>query len=98
MDVVSVAVPAERSSFNRHTINRIKRIQGQLTALQATIEADDGSCEDRVLRARTIEKGVTSLINHLFNCYIENTMQYDMQRDPELAMQDIQKILKLINS
>ncbi len=90
--------PAARASFNRDTINRVKRIQGQLAALQTLIEADQGSCEERVLRARTIEKGVTSLINHLFNCYIENTMQHDMQRDPELAVQDVQKILKLINS
>ena len=95
---MNLPLPAERASFNRDTINRVKRIQGQLTALQTLIEADEGSCEERVLRARTIEKGVTSLINHLFNCYIENTMQHDMQRDPELAVQDLQKILKLINS
>ena len=95
---MNLPLPAERASFNRDTINRVKRIQGQLTALQSLIEADQGSCEERVLRARTIEKGIASLINHLFNCYIENTMQQDMQRDPELAVQDLQKILKLINS
>ena len=95
---MNLPLPAERASFNRDTINRVKRIQGQLTALQSLIEADQGSCEERVLRARTIEKGIASLINHLFNCYIENSMQHDMQRDPELAVQDLQKILKLINS
>ena len=98
MDIPQSIAPAERSSYNRHTINRIKRIQGQLAALQSLIEADDGSCEERVLRARTIEKGVTSLINHLFNCYIENHMGSDLRDDPERALQDLQKVLKLVNS
>ena len=62
------------------------------------IAADQGSCEERVLRARTIEKGLTSLINHLFDCYIENTLQGEMADDPARAVSDLQKILKLINS
>ena len=87
-----------RADHNRKTINRIRRIQGQLSALEAMISADDGSCEDRVLRARTIEKGMTSLINHLFDCYIENTLAQEMGSDPGRALSDMQKILKLINS
>ncbi len=88
----------ERQAYNRATINRIRRIQGQLGALESLIDADDGSCEERVLRARTIEKGVTSLINHLFDCYVENTLAGEMQADPGRAVADMQKILKLINS
>lgn len=87
-----------RGEFNRKTINRIRRIQGQLSALEAMISADDGSCEERVLRARTIEKGMSSLINHLFDCYIENTLAHDFGSDPQAALTDMQKILKLINS
>lgn len=88
----------ERQAYNRATINRIRRIQGQLGALESLIEDDDGSCEERVLRARTIEKGLTSLINHLFDCYVENTLAGEMQADPGRAVADMQKILKLINS
>ena len=89
---------AERADFNRKTINRIRRIQGQLSALEAMISADQGSCEERVLRARTIEKGMSSLINHLFDCYIENTLAHDLDADPQAALGDMQRILKLINS
>ena len=89
---------SQRDMYNRKTINRIRRIQGQLAALDAMIAADEGSCEERVLRARTIEKGMSSLINHLFDCYIENTLQQDLRRDPQGAVSDMQKILKLINS
>lgn len=88
----------ERQDFNRLTINRIRRVQGQLTALEEMIAADAGTCEERVLRARTIEKGMTSLINHLFDCYIENALQAEMTEDPAGAVTDLQKILKLINS
>ncbi len=88
----------ERGDFNRKTINRIRRIQGQLSGLEAMISADAGSCEERVLRARTIEKGMSSLINHLFDCYIENTLQHDLGADPPAALADMQRILKLINS
>ncbi len=87
----------ERGEFNRKTINRIRRIQGQLSALEAMINADDGSCEERVLRARTIEKGMSSLINHLVDCYIENTLAQDLGADPQAALGDMQRILKLIN-
>jgi DNA-binding FrmR family transcriptional regulator len=88
----------ERHDYNRKTVNRLRRIQGQLTALEAMIVADQGSCEERVLRARTIEKGMSSLINHLFDCYIENTLQGELAEDPAGAAADLQKILKLINS
>ena len=89
---------AERHDHNRKTVNRLRRIQGQLSALEDMIIADQGSCEERVLRARTIEKGMSSLINHLFDCYIENTLQGELADDPAAAAADLQKILKLINS
>ena len=89
---------AERREYNRKTVNRLRRIQGQLSALEDMIIADQGSCEERVLRARTIEKGMSSLINHLFDCYIENTLQGELAQDPAGAAAELQKILKLINS
>ena len=96
--MATAAHATERETHNRRTINRIKRIQGQLSALEDMIAADTGSCEERVVRARTIEKGMSSLINHLFECYIENSMQHDLRSDPNAAFSDLQRILKLINS
>lgn len=96
-ELLAATQHAERHDHNRKTVNRLRRIQGQLSALEEMIIADQGSCEERVLRARTIEKGVTSLINHLFDCYIENTLQGELADDPAGAAADLQKILKLIN-
>lgn len=88
----------ERCEYNKKTLNRIRRISGQLNALEKMIESDEGTCEDRVLRARTIEKGITSLITHLVDCYVENTVQYDMQTNPSQAVEDLQKIIRLMNN
>lgn len=88
----------ERCDYNKKTLNRIRRIKGQLSALERLIEDDAGTCEDRVVRARTVEKGMTSLITHLVDCYVENTIQHEMQSNPEQAVQDLQNILRLMNN
>lgn len=89
---------ADRCDYNKKTVNRIRRVKGQLNALERLIEQDEGSCEDRVIRARTIEKGMTSLITHLVDCYVDNTVQYEMQSNPKQAVQDLQNILRLMNN
>lgn len=87
----------DRSEHNKANINRIRRIQGQLESLARMVEADEGSCEDRVIRARTVEKGVASLINHMIECYVDNTIKYSLQNDPEAATEELSNLLKLIN-
>ena len=87
----------DRTEHNRDNNNRIRRMQGQLDSLAKMLEADEGSCEERVIRARTVEKGVTSLINHLITCYIDNTLKYEMQTNPDAASEEIASLLKLLN-
>lgn len=87
----------ERCDYNRQTLNRIHRIQGQLASLERMIAADEGTCEERVIRARAVEKGVTSLITHLVECYLVNTARYEMAEDPEKASRDIARIFDLLN-
>jgi DNA-binding FrmR family transcriptional regulator len=85
-----------RCEYNTRTLHRIHRIQGQLAALERIIEADEGSCEDRVIRARAIEKGMTSLITHLVECYLVNTARYDMEKDPQQTTEDLKRIFDLL--
>lgn len=90
--------PGLKCEYNTKTLHRIHRIQGQLAALEKLIEADEGSCEERVIRARTVEKGVTSLITHLVECYLVNTARHQMALDPEQTTQDITRIFDLLNN
>ena len=92
--------PAEhdlKCEYNTKTLHRIRRIQGQLKALEKMIEADEGSCEDRVIRARTVEKGMTSLITHLVECYLVNTAQHEMSENPEKTTRELTRIFDLLN-
>ena len=88
---------ALKCEYNEKTRHRIHRIQGQLAALERMIEADGGTCEERVIRARAIEKGMTSLITHLVECYLVNTARYDMENDPDSTTKDIARIFDLLN-
>lgn len=96
-DVDCEITHGDRSDHNRANVNRIRRIQGQLESLARMIEADEGSCEDRVIRARTIEKGMTSLISHLIVCYLDNTARHEMSDDPDGVTADLTRLLRLLN-
>jgi DNA-binding FrmR family transcriptional regulator len=87
----------QRHDHNKKNLDRIRRMMGQLESLEHMIEADEGTCEERVIRARTIEKGVTSLITHLVECYIENTARLQMETDPDQAVRDLNRIINLVN-
>lgn len=87
----------ERHDHNKKNLDRIRRIKGQLESLERMIEADEGTCEERVIRARTVEKGMTSLITHLVECYIENTARLAMIEDPDKAVQELNRIINLLN-
>lgn len=91
------AVPAPRCDYNKKSLHRINRIMGQLEGLKRMVEADTGSCEDRVIRARTIEKAVASLTRHMVECYMVNTAQHEMVDDPEKVTQDMLRIFELMN-
>lgn len=88
---------ALKCEYNEKTLHRIHRIQGQLASLEQMIERDDGTCEERVIRARTIEKGMTSLITHLVECYLVNTARHAMQDDPDKTTRELARIFDLLN-
>jgi DNA-binding FrmR family transcriptional regulator len=86
-----------KCEYNAKTLHRIHRIQGQLAGLERLIEADEGTCEERVIRARAIEKGMTSLITHLVECYLVNTARHEMTDDPETTTKELIRIFDLLN-
>lgn len=87
----------ERCDYNRKTLNRIRRMKGQLNALERLIEADEGSCEERVIQARAIEKAAASLITHLVACYLDNTARHEMGDAPDKVVNDLSRIIELLH-
>jgi DNA-binding FrmR family transcriptional regulator len=88
----------DRDDHNKRSLDRIRRVKGQLEALERLIEADEGTCEQRVIMARTVEKGMTSLITHLVECYIDNTASVQTLEDPTAAVIELKRIINLVNS
>lgn len=91
------AADALKCEYNNKTLHRIHRIQGQLASLERMIGADAGTCEERVIRARAIEKGMTSLISHLVECYLVNTARHEMEESPDETTQELVRIFDLLN-
>jgi DNA-binding FrmR family transcriptional regulator len=86
-----------KCEYNTKSLHRIHRIQGQLAALERMIEQDAGTCEERVIQARAVEKGMTSLITHLVECYLVNTARYEMPENPDKTTQELARIFDLLN-
>ncbi len=86
-----------KCEYNEKTLHRIHRIQGQLAGLEKMIEQDEGTCEERVIRARAVEKGMTSLITHLVECYLVNTARQEMEQNPDETTQNLARIFDLLN-
>jgi len=98
VEPIIIDVPeAQKCEYNKKTLHRIHRIQGQLSALERMIAADAGTCEERVIQARAIEKGMTSLITHLVECYLVNTAIHQMQDAPAKTMEELVRIFDLLN-
>lgn len=93
----TVICHTDRADHNKDSLDRLRRIQGQLASLARLIEADEGTCEDRIVRARTVEKGMRSLITHLVECHLENTARPLMDTDADAAMIEITRIVQLLN-
>jgi DNA-binding FrmR family transcriptional regulator len=88
---------SQKHDYNTKTLHRLRRLQGQLSALERMIEADEGTCEERVIQARAIEKAMTSLITHMVECYLVNTARQGMEHNPDQTTQDIIRIVDLLN-
>ncbi len=80
----------------KKTINRIHRIQGQLVALEQSVQADK-PCKDLVIQGRTVEKATASLISHMFEGFLLHQYKDSMQTDHDQAIKEISGLFKLIN-
>ena len=84
------------AKHHRETIHRIHRLQGQLAALERNVRAD-AYCEEVVIQARAVEKGVSSLITHIVANHLKHRVRDLMQESPEKAAQEVIRLFQLLN-
>jgi CsoR family transcriptional regulator, copper-sensing transcriptional repressor len=77
-------------------IQRLRRIQGQLKGLECLVEKD-GTCEEIVIRAYTVEKAVASFIMQVLDDYFECHINTLLEEDPEAAKEEIRRLFQLVN-
>ena len=85
-----------RPERRKKTIHRIHRLQGQLSALERSIE-EDTACENVVIQMRAIEKSVASLIVHVVRGFLNHQIRDTMQHDPDLALEEVERIFELLH-
>ena len=84
-----------KAERRKRTINRIRRVQGQLAALERKIEADS-PCEELVTQARAIEKAISSLMLHMVGGYLRHQARDLIANDPDQAIAEIERVLELM--
>ncbi|MEO0560471.1 MAG: metal-sensing transcriptional repressor [Chloroflexota bacterium] len=83
-----------KAERQKKTIQRINRIQGQLNGLKTAIE-EGRDCEYRVTQALTIEKAVSSLMQHMVGGYLDYEARQLMDEDPDEALRSIKRLVEL---
>lgn len=92
----------DKQAHQREILHCLHLIQGQLQALAKLLEASGGdchesNCEDLLLRAVTIEKGLSSLGCQLVMAYLCNDFAAKRQEQPDEAKKELGHLLKLMH-
>lgn len=81
----------------KQLIQRLHRIQGQLTALEEAVVAGNSGCEDIVTRAYTIEKALSSFIMQVVDDYFVCHVDTLLAEEPQVAQVEIRRLFQLMN-
>ncbi|MAU12392.1 MAG: hypothetical protein CL607_21390 [Anaerolineaceae bacterium] len=78
----------------KRSIQRLNRIQGQITALKAAIDQDQ-DCESLIIQTRAIEKAVSSLIAHIVENHVDYCMSSVCENETDTAISSFKRLIKL---
>lgn len=80
----------------KQLLQRLHRIQGQLTALE-TVVGEGSTCEEIITRTYTIEKALSSFIMQVVNDYLDCHIATLLEDNPQAAQSGIQRLFQLVN-
>lgn len=79
------------SQHNKHLLNRIKRLQGQLKAIETAVEEGEVACIDILQQVAAVKGAVTGLMNELVE---EQLIQHVLPQD--YNQEELDKFLKVL--
>ena len=79
---------------NKKVLNRVKRIQGQINAVEAALKHEEKSCIDVLQQVAAIKGAVNGLMNELIEAHLREHVISDSKTANEDELQTFIQLLK----
>lgn len=79
---------------DKKILNRVKRLKGQISAIEENIQSDQTSCIDVLQQVAAIKGAINGLMNELIESHLRNHVIADAQNVNEEELAEFLKLLK----
>lgn len=79
---------------DKKVLNRVKRLQGQLRAIEETLQQDQHQCIDVLQQVAAVKGAINGLMNELIEMHLRHHVISDAEAVDEAAMQEFLKLFK----
>ena len=79
---------------DKKILNRVKRLKGQISAIEENIQSDQTSCIDLLQQVAAIKGAINGLMNELIESHLRNHVIADAQSVNEEELAEFLKLLK----
>lgn len=79
---------------NKKILNRVKRLQGQLKAVEASLSEPETGCIDVLQQVAAIKGAVNGLMNELTEAHLRHHVLADAEQVNEEELTEFLKLLK----
>lgn len=79
---------------DKKILNRVKRLKGQINAVEDVIQNDEQSCIDVLQQVAAIKGAVNGLMNELIESHLRNHVLTDATAIDENELEEFLKLLK----
>lgn len=80
--------------LDKKLLNRIKRLQGQINAIENAIQQPDTSCMDVLQQTAAAKGAINGLMQELIEAHLKNHVFKDLSEINENELADFLKLLK----
>ncbi|WP_445116973.1 metal/formaldehyde-sensitive transcriptional repressor [Acinetobacter sp. WZC-1] len=79
---------------DKKILNRVKRLKGQIAAVEDVLSQDTSSCIDVLQQVAAIKGAINGLMNELVEAHLRHHVLTDPDRVDESELQEFLKLLK----
>ncbi|TCM68654.1 DNA-binding FrmR family transcriptional regulator [Acinetobacter calcoaceticus] len=79
---------------DKKILNRVKRLQGQMRAIEENLQQDQHSCIDVLQQVAAVKGAVNGLMNELLELHLRHHVIADQDTINEVEVQEFLKLIK----